>query len=356
MVADRSPWLAALAMVALALSGCQSGPHTTPAANAPLDVQVLRIGAGAPGTLTLPARVKASEEATLTARTAGRVSAFMVREGQSIAEGALLVRFDAPEARRQLEASRAAEVAARAAADVASRQQARVESLYAAGVLAVADRENAESNQRAAESRLAQASSAREGTEWSLEVRAPFAGRVVRRHVDAGADVQPGQPLLDVRSQAGAEVVTAVPEAAAAALAAARAWIQVGDGTWWPARLTSSDGMVDPATRSRTARFVPRESVHLEPGAFARVRLEATGVGAVAGRRDPVAVPRTSLVLRGALTGVLVIEGERAWLRWVRLGRAQGDQVQVLSGLESGERIVTRPAGVADGAHVRVRP
>jgi RND family efflux transporter MFP subunit len=354
MVADRSSWLAVIALGALALSGCQADRHAPAAASTPLVVEAVRVGAGAPGTLTLPARVKATEEATLTARTAGRVSAFMVREGQSVAEGALLVRFDAPEARRQLEASRAAEIAARAAAEVASRQQARVESLYAAGVLAIADRENAESNQRAAESRLAQAASTREGTEWSLEVRAPFAGKIVRRHVDAGADVQPGQPLLDVRSQAGAEVVTAVPEAAAAGLAAAKAWIQVADGAWWPARLTSSDGMVDPATRSRTARFMPRAFVRLEPGAFARVRLEAAGVAPAAGRREPVAVPRTSLVLRGALTGVLVIEGDRAWLRWVRLGRVQGDQVEVLSGLEGGEQIVARPAGVADGTRVRV--
>jgi multidrug efflux pump subunit AcrA (membrane-fusion protein) len=40
------------------------------------------------------------------------------------------------------------------------------------------------------------------------------------------------------------------------------------------------------------------------------------------------------------LTGVNVIAGDRAVLRWVRLGRTVGDQVEVLSGLEAGERIL----------------
>jgi multidrug efflux pump subunit AcrA (membrane-fusion protein) len=46
------------------------------------------------------------------------------------------------------------------------------------------------------------------------------------------------------------------------------------------------------------------------------------------------------VIRRGQLTGVNVIAGDRAVLRWVRLGRTVGDQVEVLSGLEAGERIL----------------
>ena len=183
-------------------------------------------------------------------------------------------------------------------------------------------------------------------------MRAPFAGVLVRRHVDVGADVQPGAPLVDLRSPSGAEIVTAVPEAAAGALASTPAWIQVGDGAWREARLLRADGMVDPTTRTRTARYAPRDRLALEPGAYARVRLALTGAGA--GLSPALAVPAASVVRRGALTGVYVIEQERAWLRWLRLGRTQGDAIEVLSGLTAGEQVVSAPAGLQDGARVKV--
>ncbi len=356
MLAERSllPVHAArlgVALLALALAaGCGAGKHEG-AADAPaVAVQLVRVGAGAPGTLELPARVKAAEEATLTARHGGRISAFPVREGQHVAEGALLVRFDAPEARLALAAARADEQAARVTALFAQKQHARMESLFAAGVVAMAERENAESADRGAAARLAQATAARESAESAFEVRAPFAGVLVRRHVDAGADVQAGSPLVDLRSPSGAEIVTAVPEAAANALARTEAWVQVGDGPWRPARLLRADGMVDPATRTRTARYAPRDRAAIEPGAYARVRL-AIARGTPSG--SALAVPATSVVRRGALTGVYVLERDRVWLRWLRLGRVQGDAIEVLSGLNAGEQVVAAPVNLTDGVRVK---
>jgi RND family efflux transporter MFP subunit len=346
-----------LAFTALlaALSGCGRGERHGAPESAPVAVRLVTPESPTRGTLTLPARVKAVEEATLTARSTGRVSGFGAREGQTVAAGALLVRFDAPEARRALEATRLEEQAARVTAAVAARQHGRVESLYTAGVLSQSDREQAEAADRGAAARLAQASAARELAESAFEVRAPFAGVVVRRHLDVGADVQPGAPLMDLRSQVGAEVVVAVPEAASRRLPESRAWVQVADGPWRAARLLRADGMVDPATRTRTARYAPTEGDRLEPGAFARVRLEPAD-GADAGAVTPVAVPLASIVRRGALTGVYVVEDGRAWLRWVRLGIPQGDRVEVLSGLAAGESVVAEPAGLSDGARVSVAP
>jgi len=350
----RSPLLLAAAAT-VALVGCGRGSHPESNQAPPVAVRLVTPDTAARGRLTLPARVKAAEEATLTARSPGRVSGFGAREGQPVAEGDLLVRFDAPAARRALEAARAEEQAARISAAVAARQHARVESLYTAGVLSVSDRETSEAADRGAAARLAQATAGREIAESAFEVRAPFAGVLVRRHVDAGADVQPGMPLVDLRSPSGAEVVTAVPEAASRDLGAARAWLQVGDGPWVAARLLRADGMVDPTTRSRTARYAPVGPARLEPGAFARVRLEPAG-GVAADVRGPIAVPLASVVRRGALTGVYVVEQGRAWLRWVRLGLPQGDRVEVLSGLAGDEQVVAAPQRLADGVAVKVEP
>ncbi len=339
--------------LALTLAGCGHGEKHGPADAAPVAVQVVSPDTSARGLLTLPARVKAAEEATLTARLSGRVSAFPVREGQVIAEGRLLVRFDAPEARRTIEAARSEEQAAGVAARIAARQHSRVESLYTVGVLSQSDRETAEANDRDAAARSALASAARETAESAFEVRAPFAGVLVRRHVDVGADVQPGTPLVDLRSPGGSEIVTAVPEAAAQDLGSAKAWVQVGEGPWHPARLLRADGMLDPATRSRTARYAPVGAVRIEPGAFARVRLEVASGGGVTPAAGLLSVPLASIVRRGALTGVYVVEDGRAWLRWVRLGAPQGGRVPVLAGLNASDIVVLSPIRLEDGVRVK---
>lgn len=357
MLADRNrAFVVTMSLGALLLAGCRERPGDAAAIAAPSPVGLVRIASAERGTLTLPARVKAAEEATLAARVAGRVSAFPVREGQAVGAGQVLVRFDAPEARLALDAARANEQAARVAAEVAARQHTRAESLYTTGVVAQTDRENAEAADHGAAARLSQATAARELAESAFEVRAPFAGVLVRRHVDPGADVLPGSPLVDLRSPSGVEVVAAVPEAATPSLASARAWVQVGDGAWREARLLRADGMLDPATRTRTARFAPRDRDGLEPGAYARVRLELTAAASSTEAAAPIALPLTSIVHRGALTGVFVVEQDRAWLRWVRLGRTQGADSEVLSGLDRDAHVVARPGGLVDGARVTVTP
>jgi multidrug efflux pump subunit AcrA (membrane-fusion protein) len=52
-----------------------------------------------------------------------------------------------------------------------------------------------------------------------------------------------------------------------------------------------------------------------------------------------IAIPTHAVVRRGQLTGVRIVSGDLTTLRWVRLGRTVGDRIEVLSGLEAGERI-----------------
>jgi len=314
-------------------------------------VEAVTLDSTLAGTLVLPSRVKARQEVVVSARIAGRVTALAAREGDRVRAGQLLARFEAPEARRALDAARREFESATLAADVAQRQQARIESLYVTRVVAQRDHEVAASDRRSAEARLETARAALANLRAAVEVSAPFDGVVARRSVDPGADVQPGTPLFVVRSADGIEIVVPVPEAAVAALPRARFAYQVGDGDWQPATLARVEGMTDFTTRTRTAHLAPAGDRSPEPGAFARVRLESAGLP---GPRLAL-LPLTSVVRRGALTGGYVVDGDRAVLRWLSLGREQGDAIEVLSGLFPGERVIRHAAGVADGARVRVR-
>jgi len=356
--------LAACALGAAFVAGCGGGhgPAKTDD-RAPVAVSVLVVGAqSGDGEIVLPGRVEAREEVTLSSRIAGRVTALPVTGGASFQEGDVLARFDAPEA---LEASVAAEAAWQAAKtrlDVARRQETRFDSLYASKVASLHELELKRSERQAAEAEERAAAAAYSARRAGVEIRAPFAGVVVRRRVDRGAEVGPGTPLLDIRSRASGLVVAAVPEREEARLRSGSFALQVGEGPWLDAVLVRADGMVDPVSRTRVARFRPRGNAALEAGAFARVRLD--GGGSASGRQHAASkgapsaeitdasVPASAIVRRGALTGVYVVQEGRARLRWLRLGRHAGDEVVVLAGLDPGDSIAVTPEGLDDGRRV----
>ncbi|MGE5176891.1 MAG: efflux RND transporter periplasmic adaptor subunit [Hyphomicrobiales bacterium] len=366
--------LAALAagFLAVAVAGCGGRGAKAPEAArdaSPVAVRVVNAGAAREaGTLVLPARIEASEEVTLTARVPGRVTRFPVAEGATFHAGDPLALFDAPEARAALDAAEAGWAAAKSRSDLARRQEARMDSLYADRVVSLHELEVAQAERRGADAALAQAEAARAEWETATRTPAPFDGVVVRHRVDEGASLSPGAPIVDVRSSSTGLVAAAIPEQDLDRIGRGGTYAyQVGDGPWRPAALVRVEGMIDPATRSKMARFRPAtRGERLEAGAYARIRLAAP-----AGAGDParsaakadtaeaaVIVPASSVVRRGALTGVFVVKDAHAVLRWVRLGRALGGDVEVIAGLDRGEPVVVDPASadVEDGRAVEARP
>lgn len=364
LVVVAAPILLALAAAAF-LAGC--GGHekaAPPDGRAPVTVPVMVVRSGAAGDdLILPGRVEAREEVTLSARIAGRVTSLPLSGGAPFRAGDVLVRFDAPEAREALAAAEAGWNAARTRLELGRRQEARYESLYASKVVALHELEVVRAERETAEAAERGAAAVASERRAAVEIRAPFAGVVVRRRADQGAEVGPGSPLLDIRSRESGLVVTAVPEQESERVRGPVS-IQVAGGPWREATIVRADGMIDPLSRTRTARFRPREGggAALEAGAFARVRLggaaprgavatdgvkSAAGSGEGAGR--DFAVPASALVHRGSLAGVYVLRDGRASLRWLRVGRDAGGTVTVLAGLDPGDSVALDPTGLEDG-------
>ena len=355
---------AAAAFLVLALVGCghRAEVHESAVAQLPpLAVATVRVGTTAAGAeLVLPARVKAREEVTLTARGPGRVTALPVAEGAGFRAGTLLARFDAPEARGAVQAAASGVAAARSRVETARLQESRMETLHEQKVAALHEVELARNERRAAEAAYEAALAEAERVGAQTSMAATFDGVVVRHFVDPGAEVGPGQPLVAIRSSGGgAEIVVAVPESDAARLTGARAAFQVGDGPWRAARLERLEGMTDPATRTRTAHLRPAgaaAAAGLEAGAFARVRFTPAGSAERSAGQSAAAaaylVPEAALVRRGGLAGVFVVSEGRAHLRWVRAGRSGGGQVEILAGLFPGDEVAVPAAGLADGRRV----
>ena len=107
--------------------------------------------------------------------------------------------------------------------------------------------------------------------------------------------------------------------------------------------------MVDAASRSYIVKVDLPSCAGLRSGMFGRAWFPL-------GERKVMALPAAALIDRGQLQSVFVAEGETARTRLVTTGEKANGQVEILSGLGTGERVVVPiPAGLADGARVEPR-
>ncbi len=116
------------------------------------------------------------------------------------------------------------------------------------------------------------------------------------------------------------------------------------DRRWMDATEVQLLPTVDAATHTVTLRVpLPAGVQGIAPGSFARVWLPGAAQGSAR-----YAVPASSIVRRAEMTGVYVVDAKGApLLRQVRLGRAQGDEVEVLAGVSAGERVALDPQAAA---------
>ena len=281
--------------------------------------------------------------ATLSTRLTGTVTAVLVQEGARVTKGQLLARMDA----RDLAARRLQVEAGMAEAEAVHRdavtQAMRFRSLYADSAATRAQLDAAETGLARAEASVRSAQAAArelDATAAYAGIRAPFAGVVTQRFVDPGAFVAPGSPLATVQDVSRLRIVASVAPDLAATLARGSRL----DATIERVPVTAVvEGVVPaPSGALYTINAIVNNPHGEHPaGGAATLRLPR-------GDRTALLVPVEGLVREGDLTGVRIRTSSGTSLRWVRSGTVSGNQVEILSGLRSGDHVVIPPPG-ADG-------
>jgi len=303
--------------------------------------------------------VEALRQTTVAAQVPGAIVRLAVKAGDRVAAGQLLVQLDARAAAQSAEASSAQVQAARAALDVAAKELERQRKLFADRFISQAALDRAEAEFRAAQAQsgaqVAQAEAARTQTGF-YAVRAPYAGVVADVPVTLGDMAMPGRVLATLYDPAALRVAAAVSQSAAARVSAGAAVrielpsLPAAQRMVSPARVQVLPA-ADAGTHTVTVRAdLAPKSEGLLPGQFARLWLPAGGEGdaaAAAGGASPW-VPAAAVVRRAELTGLYVLDAEgRPLLRQVRLGRSDGERVEILAGLSAGERVAVEPQAAA---------
>lgn len=326
-------------------------PWLPATAATPLATLVVQAAAGA-NVLVAEGVVEATRQSVIAAQIPARIVEMKVRAGDAVTSGQVLLRLDSRAATGELAASEAQAASARVQLDVAQREFERSQRLFAQKYISQAAMDQAEAKWKSAEAQK-NASAAQAGVASTLStfttLVAPFAGIVAAVNVEQGDVAIPGAPLLTLYDPTQLRVVASVPEGRAAGFDPSRkVRIELRNAAGASSSIDAVSMQVlptvDAATHSQQVRLgLPAAGPTLTPGTFARVQFPLAGVGTTT-----LMVPAAAVVRRPEFSAVYVVNAQdKPQLRQVRLGRARGDAVEVLSGIVPGERIALDPVAAA---------
>lgn len=347
--------LAAAVAFAFTLAGCGAEEHgkvkEEPARAVQAEVTAIQPVEVQSSTST-PGSVMALESVQVASRLMGYIKDIAVVEGQRVTTGQRLFTIDPLDIEGAVAQARLGLQQAEDALKDAKADYERFEALYKDEVVSRQHYEKMKLNYDLAVSRAAQAKAGLSTAQGQLKyavVTSPINGVVTQKLAMEGDIAAPGHPVLRVENPARLQVQTSVPEALFKTLKLGQtAQVEVdGLDKPVPAKVARLSPAADPMSHTYMVKLdVAAEG--LQSGAFARVLFPM-------GSRLVLAVPKAAVLERAGITGVFVVDDQgRAQYRMVRTGAESDGRVEILSGLNPGDRVVTGNASaVNNGDRVR---
>ena len=329
-------------------------------------VQVIQPRLGPATTeVSLPGNLTAYSEASIYARTNGYLKAWYTDFGATVKEGQLMAEISAPDVDAQLNKAKADLAQAKANLEIARLTYQREKDLLDRKVVSQQEYDQSRTTFDAdgAAVQSAEANVENLTVQQNFEkIVAPFPGIVTKRSTDvgdliaAGSDTASGsnRELFHIVRTNILRVFVNVPQAYASRVSLGTpASVQLIEfpGETFSGKIANISGALDPTTRTLAVEVqVPNPDGRLYPGAYGQVQFTLP----VDPR--PMIVPAGTLLFRkeGMQVGVVGSDGH-VQLKSVTIGRDFGTTVEVLSGLQSGDRVISNPSdSLASGIAVAV--
>jgi RND family efflux transporter MFP subunit len=294
-----------------------------------------------PFTETVPASIEAKETTIISSRLLARITGISVRAGDFVEPGQLLMELEKNDLLARAQQTREQILAVQARLTQARKNLQRAEELHKRGLIAVADRDAARASAAALEAEMGSAQQALQEAETAVSftaIRSPIAGRIVDRFAEPGDTASPGQKLLTLYNPFSLRVEAWVREELALSLQAGNE-LQVEIPAVKRTLTATIEEIVpaaDPGSRSFLVRAILPSDTKLLPGLYARLQV-------FAGYRPQLLVAADRVASVGQLDVVWVAHDGVIERRFVTLGQpGPDDTVEIISGLESSDRILPR--------------
>lgn len=312
----------------------------------------------------LDARLEAINQSTISAQTSGIVESINVDINDAVSAGQTLIIINNSQQKAGLSQAEANAAQAEAMNEDSQVLLTRNRSLYKKNTLSKGELDSsiarAKSTAAAVLAAKAQVIQAQEQLSYT-RIIAPYSGIVSQRMVEVGELVNPGQPLMTGFSAQPLRAITSIPQHLIAKLAindSSRPNITIkSQGHHFPIDRYTLFPYADSRYSSVQARIdlaafeVNKDSAGLIPGAWVEVALPIMS----ADKKKSIVVPKTAVIQQGEVASIYIIDPntQALKLRYVRLGgsieagKSAIQQVEVLSGINAGDRIVVNALAAA---------
>ncbi len=311
--------------------------------------------------VTASGKIEAEKSANVSTRMMGYVTRVHVKVGQKVNAGQLLVSISNTDLQAKKAQVDASILQATAAFNNAKKDYDRFVALFAQQSASQKELDDMTSRYEMAKAGLEGAKQMRNEVQAQFSysnITAPFAGEVTNTFVKEGDMANPGMPLLSVEGASHLQVTAMVSENDIVSIKNGMAANVIVKST--SERINGIVTEVSQSAKNTGGQYLVKVNLEKTPttvlsGMFANVQFP------VAVQRQTtntqVLVPTSALVYQGQLTGIYTVnENKIATLRWLRVGKKFGNQVEVLSGLAANESyIISADGKLYNGVKVSVQ-
>ena len=355
----KNLYLIAITIVILMTISCGDTETKAEVDNTPaVPVSVQTVSANTKNPVVIASgKVQAVNSAQLSTRMMGFVANVPVNVGDKVSQGQLLVAINNADLQAKQAQVNASITEANAAFTNAQKDYERFKNLFVENSASQKELDDMTAQFNMAKARLEGAQQMKNEINAQFaysNITAPFNGVITSKNVKKGDMANPGQPLVSLESPGNFEVIAMVPETEISAIknnTKVNVSIKSMNET-----LTGMVTEVSPSAQQTGGQYLvkiilDKTEVNVRSGMFATVVFPIERKNATT---NVVLIPKAALVTKGQLSGVYTVsQSNTAVLRWLRLGKTMGDQVEVLSGLQVDETyIVNADAKLYNGVKI----
>ncbi|MFK5880002.1 MAG: efflux RND transporter periplasmic adaptor subunit [Flavobacteriaceae bacterium] len=308
---------------------------------------------------TVSGKIEAVESVTLSTRTSGYVDNIYVKVGDKVRKGDLLISINNADLKAKRAQVNAGIIETKAAYNNAEKDYNRYKNLFDKNSASQKELDDMTANFEMAKARLEAANEMMNEINAQfkyVDIKAPFSGVVTTKFIETGDLANPGVPLISVESPEKFEVTIMVAESEISQVkkeTTVEVLVKSINKT-----LTGVVSEVSTSANNTGGQYLVKITLNktdaaILSGMYTNVKFPSNKKIAT----NKVLIPLNVIVKNGQLRGVYTVsQNNTAILRWLRLGKTFGNEIEVLSGLNADEQYIVSAEGkLYNGVKVAIK-
>lgn len=297
-------------------------------------------------------KLVAKSSVNVSTRMMGYITSFPIEVGQQVTKGQLLVTINNTDIQAKSAQIDAQIMQAQANFDIAKKDYERFKNLFNSQSASQKELDDMSARYQMAKAGLEAAKQMKNEINSQYKytnITAPVTGVVTSKFAQQGDLANPGMPLLSIESSSDLQAQLMVSESIISQLETGMPIDVIIKSTG--EEVKGVIGEISPSSVQTGGQFIVKANIPNAKNLLAGMYVNAKFP--VNSNRDSnsddnsnVIIPKSALVKKGQLVGVYTISDQNtAILRWLKIGNDHGDQVEVLSGLQVGEKFIVSAEG-----------